>query len=83
MFVNPGDIKTLKLQPGDRVDIAHAFGKGQGLLKGFRLVAYDIPVGNVAAYFPEANVLVPLASIDKRSKTPASKSIPVTLKSAS
>ena len=83
VFVNPGDIKTLKLQPGDRVDIAHAFGKGQGLLKGFRLVAYDIPVGNVAAYFPEANVLVPLASIDKRSKTPASKSIPVTLKSAS
>lgn len=33
--------------------------------------------GSVAAYYPEANVLVPLDYIDKESGTPSYKSVPV------
>jgi len=45
----------------------------------FRLVAYDIPRGNIAAYYPETNPLVPLASVALNAGTPTSKSIPVVL----
>jgi hypothetical protein len=36
-------------------------------------------MGNVATYFPEANVLVPLDSVAEGSNTPTSKSIDVTI----
>ena len=45
----------------------------------FKLVAYDIPRGMLAAYYPETNPLVPLSHHAERSNTPASKSIPVRL----
>ena len=47
------------------------------------VVPYDIPRGCAAAYFPEANVLVPLASVAAGSNQPASKSIPITLEASS
>ena len=50
--------------------------------KGFRLVDYDIPRGCVAGYYPETNVLVPLASHALGARTPTSKSIPVRLRPA-
>ena len=43
------------------------------------LVAYDIPRGCVAAYYPETNALVPLDSVADGAGTPTSKSIPVLL----
>lgn len=45
----------------------------------FKLVAYEIPAGNLAAYFPETNPLVALDSHGEYSFTPISKSIPVTI----
>lgn len=39
----------------------------------FLVIPYDIPQGCVATYFPEANVLVPIDSYAKGSKTPSSK----------
>ena len=47
------------------------------LPRGFLLVAYDIPRGCLAAYYPETNALVPLSSFAERARTPTSKSIPV------
>ena len=41
----------------------------------FVVVAYPIPRGSAAAYFPEANPLVPLWRFAPGSRTPASKSI--------
>ena len=41
--------------------------------EAWQLVAYDIPRGNIATYFPEANVLVPLTSTAVKSNTPTSK----------
>jgi hypothetical protein len=42
-------------------------------------VAYDIPQGSVAMYYPEGNCLVPLDYHDPKSGTPTYKSIPVLL----
>ena len=46
---------------------------------GFRVVAYPTARGCCAAYFPEANVLVPLDSVAEGSRTPTSKAIVVRL----
>jgi hypothetical protein len=42
-------------------------------------VPYDIPRRCAAAYFPEANVLVPIDSVATKSNTPASKFVPITI----
>ena len=55
------------------VDIVSHFEGGQRRSDGWQLVAYDIPRGNIATYFPEANVLVPLDSTADKSNTPTSK----------
>ena len=48
-------------------------------LGGLVVVAYDIPVGCIGAYYPEANVLLPVWHYAAGSKVPAAKSIPVTV----
>ena len=44
-----------------------------------RAIPYDMPRGLAAAYFPEANVLVPVGHVAEGSGTPASKSIEVSI----
>lgn len=46
-------------------------------LGGLTVTPYDLPAGCVAAYYPEANPLVPLNYHDTLSKTPAYKGVPV------
>ena len=65
-------------QPGDLVDIETVTPGGRPMrLEKITAIAYDIAVGSVGAYYPEANVLVPLDYIDKESGTPSYKSVPV------
>jgi molybdopterin-dependent oxidoreductase alpha subunit len=47
----------------------------------WQLVAYDIPRGNIATYFPESNSLVPLNSTAAESNTPTSKWVIVSIDS--
>ncbi len=54
-------------------------GSAANELKGFTVIEYDIARGSVAAYYPEANCLVPLSHHDERSGTPSYKSVPVRL----
>jgi molybdopterin-dependent oxidoreductase alpha subunit len=49
-----------------------------GTMYGVRVRPFDIKTGNAAMYFPEANILVP-STVDPDSKTPAFKSVWVTL----
>ena len=49
-------------------------------LVGYTAIAYDIARGSVAAYYPEANCLVPLGYHDPQSGTPAYKSVPVRIR---
>lgn len=44
-----------------------------------KIVEYSIPLGCVAAYYPETNPLVPLESVADDCATPTYKSIPVSV----
>lgn len=78
LMMNEQDIKNLELHEGGLVDIEALWpDQKQRIVTGFTLVPYDIPQGNVASYFPEANPLVALSSYGDYSFTPASKSIAV------
>ena len=55
------------------VDIVSHFDSEERRSNGWQVVAYDIPKGNIATYFPEANILVPLNSTADKSNTPTSK----------
>jgi hypothetical protein len=43
------------------------------------VIPHDIPERMCATYFPEANVLVPVEQFAEVSRTPASKSVVVTM----
>ena len=82
VFIHAQDIRALGMKDGDWVDIQtvwHDDGDQQRRVERFRLVAYDIPRGNLAAYYPETNPLVPLSAVADAAGTPTSKSIPVLL----
>lgn len=79
LFANAQDLAEAGIAPGETVDVhSHHEGNTRSL-RGLRATAYDIPRRSLAAYFPEANVLVPLESFAEGSRTPAYKSIVVTL----
>ncbi|MBV7539513.1 FdhF/YdeP family oxidoreductase [Acidovorax sp. sic0104] len=80
VFINDKDIRALGMKDGDWVDIQTVWSDGQERRADrFKLVAYDIPRGNLAAYYPETNPLVPLSAVADTAGTPTSKSIPVLL----
>ncbi|VVE37653.1 FdhF/YdeP family oxidoreductase [Pandoraea commovens] len=77
LFMHPNDLASHGLEHGDLVDI-QTISSGRALrLSGITVIEYNIAPGSVAAYYPEANVLVPLDYIDEDSGTPSYKSIPV------
>ena len=80
LFMHAGDMQEMGLAEGDLVDIISHWSDGQRAAPGYAVVPYDIPRGCLAGYYPELNVLVPLASHADRANTPTSKSIAVTLK---
>lgn len=80
LFINAADIQRLGFEPGQKVDIDSLWNDGvQRQVRGFTLLAYDIPSGQAAAYYPEANPLVPLDSFGIHSFTPTSKFIGIKL----
>ncbi|MBN9517608.1 FdhF/YdeP family oxidoreductase [bacterium] len=81
VFLHPADLAARGLNDGDAIDL-HSHTPEDGLTRtarGFRAVAYDIPPGCAAAYFPETNGLVSKDSFAHRSRTPLSKFIPITV----
>ncbi|MFI5843265.1 FdhF/YdeP family oxidoreductase [Catenuloplanes sp. NPDC051500] len=83
VFVSGKDIAALRLADGAIVDIVSEWKDGtERRAPGFRVVEYPIAAGCAGAYFPEANVLVPLDSTAELSNTPTSKEIVVRLEAA-
>jgi len=83
LFANEADLAIRKLEHGDMVDVETVLASGIPLrLEGLTAVAYDIAPGSVAAYYPEANALVPLSYHDAQSGTPSYKSVPVRISSS-
>ena len=80
LFINAQDIARLGMRNGGTVALTTAVEDGVARrVDGFRIVAYDIPKGCCAAYYPECNPLIPLWHHAEGSKVPAAKSIPVNL----
>lgn len=77
VMMNPNDMAERRLGDGDTVTLVSA----QGRMRDVRVRAFDLPRGDLMAYFPEANVLTSSA-VDPRSKTPAFKSTPVWIEGA-
>ena len=83
VFMSRGDLDGLGLAHGDLIDIESVLPSGeQRRLPGFTAIEYNIAPGAVAAYYPEANGLVPLDYYDATSGTPAYKSVPVKISRA-
>jgi anaerobic selenocysteine-containing dehydrogenase len=80
IFLNPDDMKTRGIPPVSLVDITSHWQDGERKVENFYAIPYDMPAGTAAAYFPEANPLVPVHSTALESNTPTSKSIEISIK---
>ncbi len=79
ILMNQADIAARNLQDGDVVNIYNHTGGIERVAHTFIVVAYPIPAGCAATYFPETNVLVPITSVADKSNTPVSKSVVITV----
>lgn len=77
ILMNAADIERLGLQTDQVVTVRSS----AGVMPGIRVRAIDIRAGNVAMYYPESNVLVPV-DVDPDSKTPAFKNVHVSIEPA-
>jgi anaerobic selenocysteine-containing dehydrogenase len=80
VLMNAKDMNTEGLKTHDVVDLFSHFNGVTRESKRYIIVPYDIPQGDVATYFPEANALIPIDSFADKSLTPTSKSVVVTMK---
>jgi anaerobic selenocysteine-containing dehydrogenase len=79
VLMNREDLAERGLAPRQAVDLTSHFRGATRTAQGFVALPYDIPRGCACAYFPEANVLVPLDQVAHTSGTPASKSVVITV----
>ncbi len=79
VFLNKSDMERRGIRQDEWVDIVSHFEGERRRAERFKAVAYEIPVGCAAAYYPETNVLVPIRAVADGSNQPASKSIIITL----
>lgn len=79
VLMNNLDIVNLGLSKGSMVDLSSEMKSGLVVSPNWFVVPYEIPEGNIATYFPESNILIPLDSVADRSNTPTSKSVPISI----
>lgn len=80
VFMNEKDMEKNGLQQLDLIDVQSHYDGITRTAEKFYVVPYKIPEQNVASYFPEMNVLVPINHFADGSNTPISKSIVVTVR---
>lgn len=74
VLMNAADMAAHGLKNEDVITVR----SDTGVMRNPSVYAYGIPPGNLMAYYPEANVLVG-QQIDRRSRTPAFKSVAVSI----
>ena len=79
VMMNAADLKKHGLKEKEVVDLVSHYKGVERIAPHFIIVEYKIPRGNIATYFPEANVLVPINQ-HSITDTPASKSVVVTIR---
>lgn len=82
IFMNREDMKIRGLFEQQVVKLKSEFNGIIRKANNFKVVGYDIPKNCCATYFPETNVLVPLDSFAHTAKTPASKSVIITVETS-
>lgn len=82
VLMNADDMAAAGLKQNDVVNLKSHFNGQERVANKFLAIAFDIPSGNVATYFPEANVLVPIGLKAEISNTPASKSVEISIEKA-
>ena len=80
VFLAKEDMDELGLSAMQRVDLTSHYEGVERHAKAFLAIPYDMPRGHAAAYFPEANALVPIESVAAISNTPTSKSIEISIR---
>lgn len=81
LFINPADIARAGLREGQVVALESDADDGVARVReGLIVMPYDIPEGCLGAYYPEANVLIPLDHHADESHVPAAKSVPVRIR---
>ena len=79
VLMNPDDMAEKGFKKKQKVAIRSYFQDEIRSADDFAVLPYSIPKGNVATYFPEANVLVPSRSVADKSRTPTSKWVVVSI----
>jgi molybdopterin-dependent oxidoreductase alpha subunit len=79
VFLNAEDARERSLDEASIVTLVSHFQGQRREAPAFRVVLYPLPRKCAAAYFPEANALVPVGSYAEGSRTPTSKSVVITL----
>ena len=79
VFLNEEDMRERQIEKHQIVDLISHFGAERRRAEHFKAIPYEIPRGCAAAYYPETNVLVPVAAVAAGSNQPASKSILITV----
>jgi molybdopterin-dependent oxidoreductase alpha subunit len=78
VLMHQNDIDRFNLKEGQMVALTTVVDDGvERSVTGLQIVAYDIPEGCIAGYYPECNPLIPLWHHAEKAKVPAAKSIPV------
>jgi molybdopterin-dependent oxidoreductase alpha subunit len=79
VMLNPEDMRELGLKERQVVDLTSHFRGEERVARRFMVVPYRIPRRCAATYFPETNVLVAIDNYAEKSRTPASKSVVISV----
>ncbi|NCA70579.1 MAG: hypothetical protein EOM91_10825 [Sphingobacteriia bacterium] len=77
VFLNPEDMRRLAIGAEQAVRLSRTGSGTREPIPPFFAIPYPIPPGCAAAYFPEANALTDLDTLDASTGTPASKAVRV------
>jgi anaerobic selenocysteine-containing dehydrogenase len=74
LFMNEADMAERGLAEFDLIDITSFARDGSTrTVWGYRVIGYDIPLGNVSGYMPELNVLCAIGDVSTQSDQPLMK----------
>jgi molybdopterin-dependent oxidoreductase alpha subunit len=81
LLINPDEMERAGLTEGQIVGLVSDAEDGvHREISGLKVTPFSLPDGCIASYYPECNPLIPLSHHDEKSKTPASKAVPVRIK---
>lgn len=75
LFMNIRDMEKRNLKQYQVVSLESRYHGQIRTAENFKIIAYDIPEGCCATYFPESNPVIPISEFADKSRTPISKSI--------